>query len=199
MRHTPEVAGQGIERAPDVKSTVGTVSVRRIGLEEAPDAIALSFVLKNDVALIPAVVTQLMEAAGRFQLFDELTANRVSMAVHEAILNGIHHGNLELDSELRQGDERTYQRLASARCARLPYGGRHVYVRARFDRGAAVFVIRDEGPGFDPQSLPDPTQAPCLERPSGRGLLLIRSFMDEVTFNAAGNEITLVKRRSTPA
>jgi anti-sigma regulatory factor (Ser/Thr protein kinase) len=164
-----------------------------------PQEITLSFVLKNDVALIPPVVTQLMEAAGRFHLFDDCTANRVAMAVHEAVLNGIHHGNLELDSALRLGDERGYVRLAATRCGKRPYSGRLVHVEGRFDPAQAVFVVRDDGPGFDPRSLPDPTEAPCLERPSGRGLLLIRSFMDEVTFNATGNEITLVKRRMKPA
>jgi len=198
MKPTREGAGPEIERPPDVISAVGAVNVRRIGLAKEPQAITLTFVLKNDVALIPAVVTQLMEAAGRFHLFDHGTAERVAMAVHEAILNGIHHGNLELDSALRLGDERVYVRLAVARRGERPYRGRLVHVEGRFDPGQAVFVIRDEGPGFDPRSLPDPTEAPCLERPSGRGLLLIRSFMDEVTFNATGNEISLVKRRSTP-
>jgi len=199
MRHTSDVARPSIERLPDVRSAVGAVNVRQNHLAEDAQAITLSFILKNDAALIPAVVIQLMEAAGRFRLFDEATANRVAMAVHEAILNAIHHGNLELDSALRLGDERAYRGLATARCSKPPYRGRQVYVRAQFDPAAAVFVIRDEGPGFDPRSLPDPTEGPCLERPSGRGLLLIRSFMDEVAFNATGNEITLVKRRTTPA
>jgi anti-sigma regulatory factor (Ser/Thr protein kinase) len=156
--------------------------------------ISLSFVLKNDAALIPPVIAQFHEAANRFRLFDESTANRVGMAVQEAMLNGMHHGNLELDSRLRQGDDRAYRRLAVTRTKAAPYRGRRLHVEARFDRDAAVFTIRDEGRGFDPALLPDPTLPPSLERASGRGLLLIRSFMDEVSFNEAGNEITLVKR-----
>ena len=58
-----------------------------------------------------------------------------------------------------------------------------------------MFVIRDEGPGFDVTTLPDPTDPENLLKPSGRGLLLIRTFMDEATHNATGNEITLVRRR----
>ena len=57
-----------------------------------------------------------------------------------------------------------------------------------------MYVIRDEGPGFDPSTLPDPRDPSNLERTAGRGLLLIRTFMDEVTFNKAGNQITMVKR-----
>jgi len=63
------------------------------------------------------------------------------------------------------------------------------------DAAAAVFAVRDEGPGFDVSGIPDPTDPENMLKPSGRGLLLIRTFMDEATHNAAGNEITLVRRR----
>ena len=55
------------------------------------------------------------------------------------------------------------------------------------------FVIRDEGPGFNHKKVLDPTAAENLERIGGRGLLLIRSFMDEISYNDRGNEITLLK------
>ena len=58
-----------------------------------------------------------------------------------------------------------------------------------------TYVITDEGPGFDPSSLPDPTDLENLEKASGRGLLLIRTFMDEVQHNDRGNELTMVFRR----
>ena len=58
------------------------------------------------------------------------------------------------------------------------------------------FVIRDEGPGFNHEQVVDPTQEENLERIGGRGLLLIRNFMDEVSYNQRGNEISLVKYTS---
>jgi anti-sigma regulatory factor (Ser/Thr protein kinase) len=131
-------------------------------------------------------------------LFDDKTADRVAVALTEALLNGIQHGNLELDSRLRREDEASYDRTAEFRRRRPPYRDRRLHVRARLSRREAVYVIRDEGPGFDPSTLPDPTDPVNLERPTGRGLLLIRSFMDEVAFNRAGNQITLTKRRTTP-
>ena len=57
-------------------------------------------------------------------------------------------------------------------------------------------VVRDEGPGFQQKELPDPTDPANLDKLSGRGLLLIQTFMDEIRFNDQGNEITLIKRRS---
>ena len=58
--------------------------------------------------------------------------------------------------------------------------------------------VHDEGPGFDPTSLPDPTDPANLARVSGRGLLLIQTFMDKVEFNEQGNRITLFKKFGTP-
>jgi anti-sigma regulatory factor (Ser/Thr protein kinase) len=69
-------------------------------------------------------------------------------------------------------------------------------VTARLSRELATFAVTDEGPGFDVSRLPDPTELANLETPSGRGLFLMRLFMDEVAYNAAGNEVTLVKRRA---
>lgn len=55
--------------------------------------------------------------------------------------------------------------------------------------------VADEGPGFALDQVPDPTAPENLSRPSGRGLLLMRSFMDEVKYNDAGNVVTMVKYR----
>jgi anti-sigma regulatory factor (Ser/Thr protein kinase) len=148
--------------------------------------------------VIPAVLARLRERAAQFGLFDEDTADRVAVALTEALVNGIQHGNLELDSRLRQEDEATYGRMAEFRRRRPPYRDRRLHVRARLSRREAVYVIRDEGPGFDPATSRDPTDPAHLDRTTGRGLLLIRAFMDEVAFNRAGNQITLLKRRTTP-
>jgi anti-sigma regulatory factor (Ser/Thr protein kinase) len=66
---------------------------------------------------------------------------------------------------------------------------------SRESRDEALYVVRDEGPGFDPSILPDPTDPANLEKVSGRGLLLIRTFMDEIHHDDHGREITMVKRR----
>jgi anti-sigma regulatory factor (Ser/Thr protein kinase) len=60
-----------------------------------------------------------------------------------------------------------------------------------------VFVIRDEGPGFNPEMIPDPTAPANLSKASGRGILLMRTFVDDMHYNATGNELTLVKRLPT--
>ena len=66
-------------------------------------------------------------------------------------------------------------------------------MQVQLDRDAARFVVADDGPGFDTSIFDRPVQPEDLNRIGGRGLLLIRTFMDQVSFNKAGNQITMVK------
>lgn len=111
-------------------------------------------------------------------------------------MNALFHGNLEVSSDLRQEDEREFEELARARGGLEPYRSRRIRVEVRIDREAARFVVRDEGPGFDTQLFERPVSAVDITRIGGRGLLLIRTFMDEVRFNGLGNQVTMVKYRA---
>jgi CheY-like chemotaxis protein len=153
------------------------------------------FLLDNDATLIPPLIGYLQDNITRMGLCDEIGRIRVSIALQEALLNAMQHGNLEVASEVKEKDEKGFQALLERRRREKPYLARRVYVTARESPAEAVYVIRDEGPGFDPSKLPDPTDPSNLDRVSGRGLLLIRTFMDKVNHNKAGNEITMVKRR----
>lgn len=156
------------------------------------------FVLDNDTALIPPLIGHLQANLTRMRLCDENGLIRVAVALREALVNAIEHGNLEVPSGLREQDEKVYHAQVDERRQQEPYQDRRVHVIAKESRAEAVYIIRDEGPGFDPSKLPDPTDPTNLEKVSGRGLLLIRTFMDEVEHNATGNEITMVKRCLTP-
>jgi anti-sigma regulatory factor (Ser/Thr protein kinase) len=152
------------------------------------------FVLENDSALIPPLIGYLKETLSEMADLDETAVLRVSVALREAVLNAMEHGNLEMDSDLRENDGAAYHRVAERRRLEKPYRDRRVTVRVRQTPKEAEYVIRDEGPGFDPAKLPDPLDPANLERASGRGLLLIRTFMTEVRHNGRGNEITLTVR-----
>lgn len=155
----------------------------------------LRFALPSDPALVPPLVATLQERAGQLCLCKDTVLIRLGVALEESALNGVYHGNLGLSSDLRQDGGDQFQKEAQERRRRPPYCERKLWVTARLSRTEGTFVIRDEGNGFDPSKLPDPTDPANLGRVGGRGLLLIRTFMDEVRFNEHGNEITLVKRR----
>lgn len=70
-----------------------------------------------------------------------------------------------------------------------------VDVRAELRRDAVSVEVTDEGPGFDPSTVPDPTSPEELDNSCGRGLFLIRSLVDEVRFNSKGNSICMTLRR----
>ncbi len=103
------------------------------------------------------------------------------------------HGNLELDSQWRQDEEATYYKIAEERRHIKPYSDRRVRMLATLSEQDVRFVIDDEGPGFAVEQVLDPTEEINMDRMGGRGLLLIRSFMDQVSHNALGNSITMIK------
>jgi serine/threonine-protein kinase RsbW len=95
----------------------------------------------------------------------------IKLALEEALVNAIKHGN-QMDP-----DKRVHVSYA--------------VTPERFD-----IRITDEGPGFNPEDVPDPTLPENLERCCGRGLLLIRKFMTEVSYQGCGNVVTMSKLRN---
>lgn len=169
--------------------------------DDGLDHMELQFTLQNNPSLIHPLVSYLTERAAAFGLCDNTLEKHVAIALEEALLNALYHGNLELSSAdlNRAGDELLAQGNAPSIAHRqraAPYCDRQIHVRATLSPDQAEFVIRDEGPGFDyavctPLVIDDGE----LSRPTGRGLLLMYSFMDEVRFNARGNEVTMLIRR----
>lgn len=156
-----------------------------------------SFELDNDSTLIPPLVRYLQTCASLTGLCDETERVRLGVAIEEALLNAVHHGNLEVSSDLRDPDIKVYYQAIEERRQQTPYMHRKVQVKATFSRSEGKFYIRDEGAGFDVNDMPDPTDPANLEKPGGRGILLMRFIMDDVRFNETGNEVVLIKRRPT--
>lgn len=154
------------------------------------------FVIDNDLTLIPSLINYLQTTLKDMNVSDEPERVRVGVALEEALLNAIYHGNLEISSKLREENYKRYYDLARERSQQVPYQNRRVFVTGNVTQGQATYTIRDEGPGFDPSTIPDPTDPSNLYRPYGRGLLLMQTFMDSVKFNETGNEVTLIKQRS---
>lgn len=159
----------------------------------------LRFSFPSDRRLVRPAVSALQDFGVQFGVFTERDRTRVGVALEEALLNAIVHGNLEVSSKLRDLDDGSFEKLVALRIGKSPYKDRRVEVLANFSPEMAEFSIRDEGPGFDVSKLPDPTDPENMARAHGRGVLLMRTFMDEVTYNETGNQVTMSKRRFAAA
>jgi CheY-like chemotaxis protein/anti-sigma regulatory factor (Ser/Thr protein kinase) len=153
------------------------------------------YVLDNDPSVVSALVAVLQQEVTALGICDATAVTRVGIALEEALLNAIYHGNLGISSELKAVNEHAFHAEAAARRGLSPYRDRRVRVTAKLTPDRATFAIADEGDGFDITKLPDPTDPEYFDRPSGRGILLIRAFMDDVRYNATGNRVTLIKKR----
>ena len=156
--------------------------------------------LENNVSLIDPLVDLVEQAITRAHLCDTNGRLRVGVALREALLNALFHGNLEIPADqmkaVREELRSTNGAGVSEKHRSLsPYRDRRIFVDVRVSSEEARFVIRDEGHGFDVAMAPTGCRPSDLEAEQARGLALIRSFMDEVTFNEIGNEITMIKRK----
>ena len=152
------------------------------------------YVFGPDRKTVSRVLRHVQHELERFDVCDAADRLRVAVALEEALANAIVHGNLEVESGLRERPDDSFERRIAERKAESPYRDRVAGLVAAYRRGEATFVVTDEGRGFDPDRVPDPLDPENLVKPHGRGLLLMRTFMDEVRHNTKGNEVTLVKR-----
>lgn len=156
------------------------------------------FTIENNPDLVAHVVSHVESLMLQMRIFDESEHVQIGVAVHEATVNAIVHGNLEISSELKSGDWQTYHDTVAERNKMDPYQTRRVTISVRATREPMLTIrIADQGRGYDPNKLPDPTDIENIMMGCGRGLLLIRTFFDTVTHSPSGNEITMVKRKST--
>jgi serine/threonine-protein kinase RsbW len=138
------------------------------------DKLALRFyeAIPSTLAALEGVVERLV-ALARDVKCDDRHLERVELALREALANAIIHGN-----------QQDPEKKVVVRCFCQP------------DRGM-LLVVEDEGAGFDPSDVPNPTQAECLLETHGRGLFLMRRMMDGVRISRRGTRIIMLKRLET--
>ena len=124
----------------------------------------------TDTKTAKQIVEELLSQLADFHWSEEEVFG-IHLAVEEALMNAIKHGN-------RHDTSKT------------------VRVRTQLNDQQLCIEITDQGQGFRPEDVPDPTLDENLELPSGRGLMLMRCFMNEVEYNEVGNQVRMMKRRS---
>ena len=130
-----------------------------------------SMTLASDLSSVDPVEAKAEDLA-REAGFDEDTSSQISMVTREAVINAILHGNKKDPAK-------------------------QVHVNYELNDEVLKFKIADEGPGLDPDSVPDPLAPENILRSSGRGIFLMRAIMDEVHFHQLnpGTEIEMIKHR----
>jgi serine/threonine-protein kinase RsbW len=126
--------------------------------------------LPSDLDVGHAAIEELMTALGAAS-WEGMDLFRIQMAIEEAVVNAIEHGNKKaLDKKIRLVFDVTPEK--------------------------AVMTISDEGAGFDHRNVADPTTEELIDKPRGRGVMLMRELMNEVHFNEVGNQEVMIKLRS---
>ena len=142
--------------------------------------------------LIPKLRERLMRGLSDYHIVEGSRENQFCMALEESLNNAFYHGCLEIDSELKELEPDQFGTLAAKRELLSPWCERTVQVTELVSAFGLWLTIKDEGKGFNVQAAFDRCSDPELLLASGRGLMLMRAFADELFYNDTGNEVTLV-------
>ena len=149
---------------------------------------------------IPSLVSHLTDRLVPMGFAKPTNVDVLGMAFHEALVNALEHGCLELDSKLKGdlfADQDAYAAQLRSRLADPKYAQRAIQVETVLTTDSFVITIKDEGPGFDTSLVSTVTDVD-LNKQCGRGLPLILLVMDQVEHSAKGNEIKLVLNKKEP-
>jgi serine/threonine-protein kinase RsbW len=145
------------------------VAVRTMPSPKSPQPEATTLLIPNRRDEIERAQDRLLEALGRAG-YDESARFAVRLAVEEALSNAFNHGHRDLPASVPVKLEWTVR------------------------PGEVRLLVEDQGPGFKPELVPDPTLDENLEIPTGRGLLLMRAYMFSVEYAGRGNSVRMVYR-----
>ncbi len=153
-----------------------------------------AFSFRSDELDIPSLILHLTDRLVPMGFAQPANVDVFAMAFHEALVNALEHGNLELQSSLKGdlfAEEDPYTLLRRERLRDDGFASRLVTVKTFVNAQRYEVEIQDQGNGFDTKKL-DPRSASDLVRTCGRGLPLIQTVLDEVHFNEKGNAVRMV-------
>jgi len=150
--------------------------------------------IPNDADIINTVSYNFTKDLAPAGLFDYTTSENISLALQEAITNAMFHGNLEIDSSIREnGGMKEFNNEINKKKLLSPYKDRTVKITYELTQEYVVYEVIDQGPGFNYKLIPDPKKPENFFKNSGRGILIILLHMDEVTWHDRGNIIRMKK------
>ena len=133
----------------------------------------MKFIIESDLSQQREIQKRILDAVEEAG-FTSDSVFAVKISLEEALINAIKHGN-KLDPKKK------------------------VRIEASVSPSETEIIIEDEGPGFDRADVPDPTAEENLLKCSGRGILLMETYMDQVEYTKSGRRVRMIKRNSRPA
>ena len=171
-----------LEEEADLHQVLEAVVARRTRMQFA-----------GDPSAIPRIVAYLgREVVNNYPGY-EVPEPDIKLALYEALANAVEHGNLGIDFEAKSKalEEGALDALVQSRLTDPVYADRHVNVEVHYGPETVEYRVRDQGQGFDPDAVAKRTELAETTALHGRGLRLIRHYMDEVTWEDGGREIRM--------
>lgn len=143
---------------------------------------------------VEPVATHLRDRAVVAGACDGVAAERLVMAITEAVTNAIVHGNFELESALKQRGDGSFAKEMAKRSEDPDYASRVVDIRVDYEPTRCVWTVTDQGLGFDAEGFVKQLDEcdPSDDIPSGRGITIMRAFVDEVEWSKGGRQVRLI-------
>ena len=194
MRFVLERLRGAFQEEEDLQPALAMLRERRTVLE-----------LGTDIGKISAIVAYLGREVRAHYPGHDVPVTEIRLALYEALANAVEHGNLEIDYDAKTqalAEEGGVRALIARRREDPRYRDRRVRIEVDYEPTMVVWRIRDEGRGFSPSHEQETHHLGDTTSLHGRGIVLMRHLMDDVSWNSSGNEIRLtlkMKRRDPRA
>ncbi|MGK5094599.1 response regulator [Deltaproteobacteria bacterium TL4] len=174
------------------------LKLMRIPLQKQKDSMnfyeeKVEITIPSQTSLIDMVIFRLQnQYQPIFQLFN-INHFQISVCLSESLMNAIVHGNLEISSELKEESMEAFFDLVHEREAMPEFANKVVKILGFLNKNECRLEIIDQGKGFNYENLPDPTDPSSFFSSTGRGLFLIRQYMEKVSWQGRGNHLIMSK------
>ncbi|MEZ0228565.1 MAG: response regulator [Planctomycetota bacterium] len=153
-----------------------------------------TFEIPARLELARAILPHLTDGLSDLGIVEAQDLLNLDVALEEALSNAVIHGSLQLTDEYvkNRQDREAFEEAYATRRADPRFAGKTVHVSVRITPTEATFTVEDKGAGFDPTALA--AVQTSIQGVQGRGLMLIRLFMDEIAHESGGRRLRMVKR-----
>lgn len=151
------------------------------------------YILKNSISDVAGLVKDISSEISDY--LDEANLNLFGAALYEVAINAIEHGNLGISYEAKKEwiEKNIYHEKLSELLKTEKAKNTFVEIKLNIENDCITLIVEDKGQGFNPNMEMEKIKKESLTRNSGRGMMMMKSYFDEIKYNKTGNAITLIK------